>query len=301
MLEKVGNDRQNNLLCWKEIKPNESGTGICFLRTCTHKITRAGKPYIACYLQDSEGAIIPGYVWDASNLKEYGIEMSTASNSVVQISYDENYHPQYGMSITLTKIGVVQQPPLSLLSKYVGSVGDSQKLLQHLSDTLSERVGCRVTLPFAVAQTYHMDFSGGKVGGVVCHYCDMLSILEVYSSMFSAEESKRLWSTFLLYIYAHINYLQAEAEEAVDVNLVVQLTSSVQKFASRLQVTAGTMEVIHIFFGYEPKDIFVRLVKQVSENLVRVNREVNVYKTLPLTREGSAGYGTIKNYPFKES
>ena len=40
----------------------------------------------------------------------------------------------------------------------------------------------------------------------------------------------------------------------------------------------------------------MRMVHQASEMMLRTMNELSMFRALPITREGDAGYGTIKRY-----
>ena len=283
-------------IVFQNIAPDLVSAGICYVRGGEHRFTKADKPYIRLFLQDITGAVIPGYIFDVGNFKQSGLELTQVIHQIVKVDYRENYLPRYGMSIIIDKLHLVVDAPMSMLEKYVGSVQDIQDKYQLLQSKLKEVLKMPVSIPFTICNASHMDYSQGKIGGLVIHYWDMYEVLSIYARKFSEEEQHILWGMFTLFIFVHSNYLRAEAEGCADINLVTQLTAKMQRHQSVLKVSDGVLELVHIFFGYKPKDVFVRLVVQVSDNLIQMSKEVNLYQSLPISREGDAGYGTIRRY-----
>lgn len=299
MLEKVYKGDTNSPaphLHFRNITADSSGVGICYVRSGAHKFTRTDKPFIVLNLQDSDNVCIPGYIFDVENFKLAGLELTMVQHSLVKIYYKENYLPRYGLTVIVDKLEKIASPTTEMLGKYVGSAEKAKERFELLVSGLSSKLGIKLTLPFTICTMSHIDFEQGEIGGLVVHYWDMFRLIDVYSSRFSEEDQRRLWGTFVLYVFAHSNYLNAESKDEADISLVSSLTAMLQNYVQKLKVGAGALEVVHILFGYQPKDIFVRLIVQASEDVTRASRETNLYKTLPDTREGNAGYGVIRRY-----
>lgn len=299
MLEKVNPSGAGGAmphLHFRNISPDSSGVGVCYVRSGQHKFTRTDKPFIVLNLQDSDNVCIPGYIFDVENFKLAGLELTQVQHSLVKIAYKENYLPRYGLTVIIDKLELIVNPGTSALSMYVGSAAEAKAKFEQLLSGLSSKLGLRINLPFTISTLSHVDYEQGEIGGLTIHYWDMFKLIEVYSTRFSEEDQSRLWGTFVLYIFAHSNYLSAEERGEADISLVSSLTSMLQTYVTKLKVGSGALEVVHILFGYQPKDIFVRLVVQASEEVTRTSKEINLYKTLPDTREGNAGYGIIRRY-----
>ena len=179
---------------------------------------------------------------------------------------------------------------------FTGSVEDFSRKFDKLTECLSEKLNMKVTMPYTICTAHHIDYSQGRVGGLVNHYWEMFRVLSSMKRDFNPKEEKQLYGTLLLYIYAHSNYIRALDSDEADINLVTQLTSAMSRYVNTLGLGSGAVEIVHIFFGYEPKDIFVRLVLQTSKFVSQTSNEISLWRTLPVTREGNAGYGTIKKY-----
>lgn len=297
MLQKIREDEDVRHILFNEIGPDSSGTGLCFVRDGQHRTTRWGKPYIVLYLQDINKTVIPGYIFDIESAGDIGSDLSKVIQNLVEISYEENYLEKYGLSVRIKKVHLVTDPTTDLLAPYVHSFADNEEKYKELMGQLSEIIGIKVSIPYSVCSMYNLLYHRGEIGGVIQHYYEMFSVLKTYATFLrNPEDVKKLFSTFLLYIYANINYLNAEAKGEADITLVTQLISAVSTYSSKLTTDSGIMEVVHGMFGYEPKDIFVRLVFQVSKDVERADKEISLWHSLPNTREGNAGYGTIRKY-----
>lgn len=284
------------LLNVSKIHPDTTFECYAYVRGGQHKFTRADKPFITLYLQDEVNVVIPGYVFDLHNFKAAGLELTKVIHSIVKLKVTENYHPRFGMSVVIDSVSIVTNPTPELVKAFVGSIGDVNQLYQELLDGIREHTGIRVSLPYTICTSSLMDFYAGSVGGQCKHYRNMLRTLEVWAEDMTAEEAKQLFATFVLYVFVHNNYVVAVESGDDDIRLVNTLTASVSKYMQTLKAGAGAIEVIHLFFGYEPKDLFVRTVHQASELNLRMMKELGAFRALPLSREGDAGYGTIKRY-----
>lgn len=285
-----------NHMVFKNIAPDSNAEGICYVRGGEHRFTKADKPFIKLYLQDTTGHVIPGYIFDIDNFKAAGLELTQVTHNIVRIEYKENFLHRYGMTVIIDRLERIMNPPPGMLELYVGSLKEAKEKYSLLVEGLGKVLNKKVAIPYDICNTSYMDYAQGEIGGLAIHYWDMFKSLEVYATKFPKEEQDILWGTFVLFIFSHSNYLRAEADGSADITLVSQLTQRLQQYMKLTTVTEGALELVHIFFGYEPKDIFVRLVVQVSKSLVRADKEINLYQTLPISREGDAGYGTIRRY-----
>lgn len=290
---KAGNMRN---IIFRDIVKDEIGKGVCYVRDGRTKMSRIGSPFITLYLQDITGVVVPGYVFNLKDFQFAGKELTQLIHNLAEISYEENYFAPYGMSIRVTDVKLLTNPPTQLLSSFVGNVDEVNATYNKLMSELSKLLNMRVNLPYSLCTQSHIDYSQGKVGGLAFHYSRMLDVIKSYAPMFEPADQRILYGCFLLFIHAHNNYIAAELQEAVDISLSTKLTASIAQYITMLKLPKGAAEVSNIFFGYKPKDIFVRLVCQASEDVLRAQKEIAVWSALPLTREGDAGYGTIRRY-----
>lgn len=296
MLRPVSKEDNIRLLHWSAISPDSSGDGYCFVRATQHKFTRGDKPFIVLYLQDTDGAVIPGYIFNVENFKAAGNDLTEVERSVVQISYSENYHPRFGMSVILNKVEKVMKPPLELLSAFVDTVETAKQCYEELASVLTQKLKVKISPPYRICTMSVMDCFNGSIGGPALHYHKMMQLLETYESYFQSDEQRMLWGTFLIYVYAHHNVMIAEQAGTNDIKLQFELVSSINNYLSVLGLGTSAGEALYLFSGYKPKDIFTRIVSDVSEQVTKITKEVNLYRSLPITREGDAGYGIVRNY-----
>lgn len=300
MLEKITNDSVAGTMHFGSIAPDTTTDGRCFVCGGANRIARTGNPFIVLYLQDIDGNVIPGYIFNLADFKKAGLELKAVMQKIVQINYTENYHPRFGMSVILNKIEIINDAPVSEIGKYVGYAGEAVNLRDSLTKELSARLSANITIPYRICTDSYNEYYNGKIGGLCRFYADMYRALQPYANMFdTAEEEKQLYGTFLLYIYAHSNFLAADKEGNANVTLITQLVSHMEAYIQQLELNDGSIEVVHVLFGSQPTDIFVRLVVQTAESVTKAMKEINVYKTLPVLREGNAGYGTIIRYKSK--
>lgn len=305
MLERVGaspqatGDKNVPLLDVSRIHPDSTFECFAYVRGGQHKFTKAGKPFITLYLQDVNGVVIPGYLFNPEDFKHAGLELTKVIHSIVCLTVTENYLPRMGMSVILDAVAIVTSPTLEMTTAFVGKVDNIQTVYNSLLESIASKLGIKVTLPYNICTTSYMEYYQGKVGGQCLHYLNTLKILEVWAQDMSPEEQHQLFVAFVLYVFVHSNYRAAAENGDDDIRLVTTLSASVSKYMERLQAGDGASEVIHLFFGYKPKDIFVRAVHQAAQMNLRMMDELSAYRALPLSREGDAGYGTIKRYPEK--
>lgn len=281
------------------IHPDSTFECLAYVRGGRHKFTKVGKPFITLYLQDQDDVVIPGYIFDLKDLKAAGIELTKVIGSVAKIKATENYLPRFGMSVIIDSIYIVSNPDTATLRAFVGEVDSIANKYETLLLALQKHLGIKVSLPYAICTSSLMDYYNGKLGGQCLHYTNMLHVLEVWANSMTEEEARQLFITFVLYIFVHNNYVTAVESGDDDIALVKTLTDSVSKYMKTLKAGDGAIEVIHLFFGYTPKDLFVRLVHQASEINVRMMKELSTFRALPTSREGDAGYGVIKRYNSK--
>lgn len=277
---------------------NAIGEGICFVQEVQNKITKYGKPFIVLYLQDINDIVMPGYIWDVSDYVKAGLDMARVKRQVIKIKFRENYIPKFGMSITVDDVKLVEKPTKEMLERFLGGVPNAYDKLKELASMLTEELKINITLPNNICSISHVDYEQGKIGGLIIHYLNMYRHIKVYSDSLPVQERMHLWGVFLIFIYVHSNYTLASSNDEVDVNLINELTNAVAAYVKKLGVNNGIYEVVQMHFGYKPKDMFVRLVQDINESISKFNKEYYTYRTLPITREGDAGYGTIKKYQF---
>lgn len=303
MLEKVNDNVTGNYINFGNIGPDSHGQGLCYVYNAVAKKTKSGKPFVTLYLRDICGNVIPGYIFDMQSPLQAGAEMVKVVNNIVCIDWQENYLRHLGLTVIVDKLSLVMNPSYEDLAQFCGAVPGVTAKRMHIEETISEWLGFKVTVPQVIETYSSLDFSQGKVGGLCQHYwqmCEMLCGI-ANSGMRTKDECRRLFATFALYILAHSTYIRAHEAGDDGIELVMNLTEKLTKLSSRLKLGPGAMEIVNMFFGYVPRDIYVRTIVSISEMILKTNKEFAVYRTIPLQQEGDAGYGKLRRYVLEES
>lgn len=293
MLKKVNEDNQ---LHFNNIQTDEIGEGICYVTGGTIKVSKLNRPFLTLFLQDIDGIIIPGYMFDLTDFKMAGLDLTKVTHNLIKVHYRENFLVRYGLTIILDKVELIVNPNYSLLEKYVGSTLEITERFQDMLADISSILNIRVTLPRSITNTHDVEYDKGKLGGTVNHYCKVFKALSAFNDNFNEEDRKQLYGTFVLYIFVHDTYLNKRKENKADINLVTELSKVVSTYMEKLNLKQGAMEVINIFFGYQPKDIFVRLIYNLSQQIKLATNEIELWNSLPYTMEGDIGNGIVKKY-----
>ena len=295
MLEPVGKKVEQNYVRFAKIRRCDKGTGLCFCYNAEIKTTKYGHPFVKMMLRDIDGATIPGYVFDLQSPLLAGREALEAAGHVVSISYEENFLEKTGQTVIVSACAVVTNVPSKELSLFTGSVPGCEEMLSELTKGLQDHIGIKITLPVTVTSYASAVYAGGRVGGLISHYYQMYKALDGVRGL-NDEERRRLISTFVLYIFAHGNYLRAAEQGADDISLLLSLTEKLASLESKLELGSGCKEIVHCLFGVKPTDIYVRTVFSVADSVLRVSQEFEKYRTIPISQEGDAGYGRIRRY-----
>lgn len=293
MLKKVNEDNQ---LHFNNIQTDEIGEGICYVTGGAIKVSKLNRPFLTLFLQDIDGIIISGYMFDLTDFKMAGLDLTKVTHNLVKVHYRENFLVRYGLTIILDKVELIVNPDYKLLKKYVGSIEEVQADFNSLLTSIGEKIHVNVTLPYTICNNYDMEYDKGRIGGIVNHYRKLFIALSSLDRDFSNEEKKQLYGTFLLYIFVHDAYITQNKDNKADISLIMELYKRIQIYMDKLKLGQGAMEVVNIFFGYKPKDIFVRLIARLSEQIKISTNEIELWKSLPYTMEGDIGNGIVKKY-----
>lgn len=299
MLERVPEKATGKYMNFSSIKRFDSGTGMCYVYNVVMKSTKAGKPFITLYLRDAVGNTIPGYVFDLASPLMAGGEANEVAGKIVNIDWQENYLSGVGLTLILDKVQIVTDAVANDYALFQGTVQDIAKKKQDIIDYLSLALGMSLTLPMSVDTYASPEFSGGRQGGLLEHFWKMSLSLRSLRGL-TDEEARRVAGIFALYILAYSNYLAACDRGDDSIVLTSALTKRVSSLAETLRLGPAALEVVHMFFGYQPKDIYVRTVSTVSDSIHRIEKEFTLYHTIPLDQEGDAGYGKIRRYVVED-
>lgn len=293
MLKKVNEDNQ---LHFNNIQTDEIGEGICYVTGGTIKVSKLNRPFLTLFLQDIDGIIIPGYMFDLTDFKMAGLDLTKVTHNLVKVHYRENFLIKYGLTVLLEKVELIVNPNFDLLKKYIGNIENVHADFNCLLAEIGKKIHMNLTLPITICNNYDVEYDKGRIGGIVNHYRKLFLALLAFDRDFSEEERRQLYGTFLLYIFVHDAYITQNKENKADISFVMELYKRIQVYMDKLKLSQGAVEVVTLFFGYKPKDIFVRLIASLSEEIKIRSNEIDLWKSLPYTREGDIGYGTIKRY-----
>lgn len=298
MLNPISREESTPYMDFSAIAGGSQGSGRCFVYNAVVKKTKAGKPFVTLYLRDVRGRSVPGYIFDIKSPLMAGKEMVEIINSVVEIEWQENYLRGVGMTLILDKVSKVKTPTSADLEKFCGIIPDLQQKRKEIEQFITGVVGISVALPMTIERYSSSEYHQGKVGGLCQHYWEMMRIIRSFDWR-DKLEYERLVAVFAIFIITHSSYVRASDEGNDGIDLVVRLTNIVSSVAQTLKVGDGALELVNMFFGYEPKDVYVRSVQSASDFAHRVDKEFSVYSTIPLKQEGDAGYGKIRRYSIE--
>lgn len=276
----------------------DSGTGRCLCYNAQIKRTRAGKPFVTLHLRDVEGATIPGYIFDLASPLLAGKESLEVVGQIVEVTWEENYLDKIGLTITIDKVVVPNDVTAEDRALFCGTIDDLAGKQEALRQFFLKELRCNVSFPPQVATYASPDYVQGRVGGLYEHYYRMSRMLDS-CGVTEKEMRSDLVATFAIYIYVHSAYTRAHDSGDDDINLVTTMMSQVNGLATKLGVGDAAMELVHMFFGYEPKDVYVRTISEIAQLVQRIDKEFALYNTIPLRQEGNAGYGAIKRFKIE--
>lgn len=303
MLERVDKGKSfgdMKLIRFSSVERYQSGTGCCLVYNAVLKKTRQGKPFVTLYLRDYEGVTLPGYIFDIASPLLAGGEAVKVIGKVVEIDWQENYLNNIGLTLLLDRVAVVHDAPLNVQEQFNGVIPDIDRKEAELKQMFQEALHFNVSFPAHVRTYSSPDYMQGRVGGLAEYYYRVGKVLESTSFLPQLQRSN-LIATFAIYLCVHAAYVRASDSGEADITLVTTLTSLVGKLSNALKVGPAALEVVHMFFGYEPKDIYVRTVTSAAKFVQQADKEFSLYRTIPLLQEGDAGYGAIHRYKLDDT
>lgn len=302
MLKKIGEKlefEEHQILRFSNIERYQTGTGLCLVYNAVLKKTKNGKPFVTLYLRDVEGAVIPGYIFDLASPLLAGGEAAKVIGQIVDVEWTENYLDHVGMTVILSDVALATNVPADVVARFSGTILDLDQKEEALYKFFKDNLHMNVSFPVHIKTHASPDYMQGRVGGLLEYYYRMSQVLQ--STSFLADETgSNLVATFAVYLCVHAAYVRANDSGSTDITLVTTLTSLVSKLASALNLGPAAMEIVHMFFGYKPMDVYVRNIAAIADLVQRMDKEFELYKTIPLQQEGDAGYGKIKRYKLEE-
>lgn len=285
LADSVVNDA-NGLMHFDRIGRYVYGTGFCYVRDGAIKRTKADKPYVVLYLADPDGMVLPGYLFDIEDNLQFGTDLSNVIGHVVQVKWEENFLKGSRLTLRLFEVQLATNVQPDILSMFVGTVEDTNRKIDEILAWYREVTGHTLTFPYHVHTLSTMEYSEGKVGGLAEHYYQLHLMIKAYRECMSQDSYRKLVNACIIYMVVHTYYVQAKSKGEADINLVTELVSIVRKVYGRILTTEGIYEVAHILVGYEPKDLFVKIVYDLSETLRRHQQAISVWRSLPDSTDG---------------
>lgn len=262
------------------------GTGFCYVRDGAIKRTKSDKPYVVLYLADPDGMVLPGYLFDIEDNMQFGTDLSNILGRVVQIKWEENFLKGSRLTLRLFEVQLATNVQPDILSMFVGTVEDTNKKVDEILAWYKGVTGHTLSFPYHIHTLSTMDYSEGKVGGLAEHYYQLHLAVKAYQECMSPDAYCKLVNASILYMVVHSYYIQARDKGEADINLVTELVTIVRRVYKRIATTEGIYEVAHILVGYEPRDLFVRIIYDLSETLRRHQQAISVWRSLPDSTDG---------------
>lgn len=291
MIQKITDNKYLNI---SDLHIGSFGHAIAYVFDGKNKTAKNSAPYFLLYLKDTNGTIIPGFVFNVIDYIKEGKTLTSIKGKLITFDFYCDSWGNNGLSLQLTSLSLIESPDYTLISKFIGSLPDVDNYLKDLTDTLIKESGIEIKLPELTLKKSYIDFCDGRVGGLIYHYHMMLEQLTTYKIIYTEKEYKALMETFIVFLSCHLDYLSNECE--ADIALLTRMTAKIKDLSERLNATSIVEEIVQYFNGYTPKDIAVRTVLHHFESVLKTTKEVYLNRTLPLTVCGDAGYGTIKKY-----
>lgn len=300
MLKKVDNPAMTNdgavYLHFNTITSGSSGgRGRCYVYNAVMRHTQANKPFVTLHLRDVDGNTLPCYVFDLASPLIAGAELNEVAHQIVEIDWEENYIPRRGLTLRASKVGIVKDTPPEVLGLFTGAIVDVDKKLEEITELGRKQLKLELSFPAFAKVGICPEYGQGKVGGLAEHYWRMYRVLSTMDYV-GAEEFRKLYATFVLYIFIHSRLKQAEQKGDIGANFVVDTINRMSSFINQLGLGTGAQDLVNVMLGTEPKDIRVRTVVAISDHVKRVADEYTLYQTIPVQQEGNAGYGYIRRY-----
>ena len=299
MLEPMNLDK-SGAMHFKAIQPSSTGTGIVYVTNGREKFSKVAKAFVVLYIMDADGAIIPGYIFNIEDFKRAGLELNAVTGHFVKIDYMENRFGNMGLTLIIERLALVVDPPVELFNQFKLSLDGSNELLQTMSARLSKLCGKSVRLPTDLVTLSGIGFYGGKLGGVLKHYSDMLDVIEGMRGMYSEEGFNMLLYYFIMFMDLHTAYV-SNVEQGVKgktmAALYGDLANMASKFSKLFSLGDGALEMpMAILSKQNITSVYGRIVIQVHQLTMQAVKESQLRFTLGLSQSGDAGYGMITRY-----
>lgn len=301
-MERIHEPKMSTYCIFSRINRFEFGSGLVYIYSGVMKNTREGKPFVTLYLRDVEGNTLPSYIFDLSNPLVSGGEVSKVVGKIAKISYRENFINGRGLSLILNSVEVAVNPSVEDVAKFSGKVTGVEAMYDELVASLYRDLGVKISYSMASRNASTQFYGGGKVGGLVEHYSRLYAKLASYKGVMTASEYRQLIGSFAVFIYAHSAYLcnQVSIEGKDTLPMLSVMLDKAKLLGDQLNLGSSTVEIVNMFYGYEPKDFYIRIINRESEAIRVGDAELHLYRTLPINNDGSAGHGIVRRYKVEE-
>lgn len=284
------NKFDSEVLDFSKIQEGQHGKGFVYVTSGAIKMATTGQPYIRLYLQDKRKVIIPAYIFNISYVDECSNDLNKLERNVAYIEYRNNYNEQYGTSLILGKVCLVQDPEPALLMSLIDVVDDFHSKLKAFTDKIN-KYGSNFIMKDSLLDYPIEGYGGGKIGGLLEHLDDMLNIIIAHKG-----EDENLIKLFKVYVIAKINYEKLNAMNELDIKSINKIISVCSSFAAASGLPDYYLEIPHMMFGIEPRSVDVRYLYALDEFVKRTSIEKTFNESLPVGRSGKTIYGEIKKY-----
>lgn len=287
-------EESTSLLNINDIRFGSHGISTAYVVDGIVKRSKRGDYFVTLYLLDCNGNSIPGYLFTLTDWESAGLDVHKIKGHLVTIHWSENFIDGFGMTLSLTKVLLHRQESVEKIKSFVGSYDDAKDIVDSIFSYCSEVLGERVAPISKMSALSSKEYSNGKVGGIAKHADGVLACLKTLKDTMSEAEYKTLISTYLCFISTLVNYMVADSEGNADVTFVAAMNSKLSVLKDRLDLHDDILEITNYFFGVTPRGYYVRCVVSAHEMIMKLNKELTVWRGLPVKQKGDAGYGTMQ-------
>ena len=295
-LESSSSEGDVSYIQFNSIGRYASGTGLMFVHDGLVKRSRASdKPFVRLKVSDCNGDTCTAFAFNVGDAVECGEQLNRIKGHIIQAYWEENFLDTMGLTLRISKIFRVEETP-QMLSLFVGSMHGVMDALSEFKQSLSSKVGMSVAMPAGLADTSYPDICDGKVGGLVYFYQSVFESLVALDPLLRPEERATLYKTFTLYIFAHSAYMQAKDGGTDNILFLSALNNRVATLSSKLELSKSAAEIATSFFGYSPKDVFIRTILRCADSVYTAHKEFSIWRTLPAMQPVHTKDGELMRY-----
>lgn len=265
---------------------------IAYVHDVRCKMSVDNKPYYVLYLRDVRSKVVRGYIFNVDSYIEEGTTLNALKNNFIALEFIPNSPEGWGISLRILHCYKILTPSSIDKSKFLGEIRNASNFCIQLIQEITAILEKPIPLSELDLMGTHLDYCGGRVGGVGYFYYTVFSSLKAYSGMMTQEEYKSLIGTFYLYLITDLNVIRNNDDLSIE--LLEGMTSKCRLLQSTLQLDLPVLEITHSFFGYTPTNIFVRILLNQVEAVKKSMTELDIFNITPKSLESKTPYGTIK-------